>query len=240
MNNYRQVYILDKSEVDMDKKLNAFDKYVEEFADNNDELRSLLCSYVTEVPKGKSFTESQFKLQLKTLTSLCKTTEDKIASVEIAYARSYQSLAYPSNSMGNGNSSAFVDEDKKIEKIRSFIKTGYYQLCDGLEDALITYVKETDVGRKMSYNAFCNILDNLRLYCLDDVDKVGKVKLAIQNNSSKFATEDYDETRRLRNKLETRESKAQSLDRSRQQKVIMAKMKNPNDPRLVDVPKVKF
>jgi hypothetical protein len=142
--------------------------------------------------------------------------------------------------MGNGNSSTSVDEDKKIEKIRSFIKTGYYQLCDGLEDALISYVKETDVGRKMSYSAFCNILDNLRLYCLDDIDKVGKVKLAIQNNSSKFATEDYDETRRLRNKLETRESKAQSLDRSRQQKVIMAKMKNPNDPRLVDVPKVKF
>ena len=240
MNNYRQLYIVDKSEVDMDKKLNAIDKYVEEFADNNDELRSLLCSYVTEVPKGKSFTESQFKLQLKTLTSLCKTTEDKIASVEIAYARSYQSLAYPSNSIGNGNSSIVVDEDKKIEKVRSFIKTGYYQLCDGLEDALITYVKETDAGRKMSYNAFCNILDNLRLYCLDDVDKVGKVKLAIQNNSSKFATEDYDETRRLRNKLVTRESKAQSLDRSRQQKVIMAKMKNPNDPRLVDVPKVKF
>ena len=78
MNNYRQLYIVDKSEVDMDKKLNAIDKYVEEFADNNDELRSLLCSYVTEVPKGKSFTESQFKLQLKTLTSLCKTTEDKI------------------------------------------------------------------------------------------------------------------------------------------------------------------
>lgn len=240
MNNYRQLYIVDKSEVDMDKKLNAIDKYVAEFADGNDELKSLLCSYVTEVPKGKSFTESQFKLQLKTLTSLCKTTDDKIASVETAYARSYQSLAYPNSSVSNNCQSGNVDEDRKIEKIKSFIKTGYYHLCDGLEDALVSYVKETDAGRKMSYSAFCIILDNLRLFCLDDIDKVGKVKLAIQNNSSKFATEDYDETRRLKSKLETRESKAQSLDRSRQQKVIMAKMKNPNDPRLADIPKVKF
>ena len=64
---------------------------------------------------------------------------------------------------------------------------------------------------------------------------MNKVKLAIQNNSNKFATEDFEETRKIKGKLETRESKANSLDRARMQKVLMEKMKNPNNPKLRDV-----
>ena len=241
MNNYRQLYLIDKSEVDIDLKLNEVERYVAEFGNGNEELKDLLCSYVTEVPKAKSYTVKQFKLSLKQLTNICPTVEEKLASVERSYINAYSALAYPNSSPLSYNKAqsdsnfGAIDIDRKIERVHDFITEGYYQLCDGLEDALIDYVNKTKVGQSMSYDSFCIILDNLRLFCLDDNDKVGKVKLAIQNNSNKFATEDFEETRRIKGKLETRESKARSLDRARMQKVYMEKMKNPSNKKLKDI-----
>jgi len=237
MNNYRQLYLIDKSEVDIDLKLNEIESYVSEFGENSEELKDLLCSYITEVPKARSYTVKQFRLSLKQLTQLCPTLKEKLASVERSYVNSYSALAYPNsnpynNSQGSGEP---VDIDLKEKKIKQFIEDGYYHLCDGLENSLLDYIHKTKVGQSMSYDGFCVILDNLRVYCLDDSEKVNKVKLAIQNNSNKFATEDFEETRKIKGKLETRESKANSLDRARMQKVLMEKMKNPNNPRLKDV-----
>ena len=236
MNNYRQLYLIDKSEVDIDLKLSEIEKYVAEFGENSEELKELLRSYVMEVPKARSYTVKQFRLSLKQLTQICTTLEEKIASVQRSYVNSYSALAYQNQSIHtNQVLDVPVDMEKKEQKIRDFIKTGYYHLCDGLESSLMDYIHKTKVGQTMSYDGFCVILDNLRVYCLDDADKVNKVRLAIQNNSNKFATEDFEETKKIKAKLETRESKAKSLDRARMQKVIMEKMKNPNNPKLKDV-----
>ena len=218
------------------EKISVIEKYVKDKAENNEELKGLLCSYIEEVPNGKNFTINQLKLQLKNLDKMCKTVADKIASVEMSYACSYASLAYPNaRSSGNSPNTAVlgaVDVDKKIEKIKQFIADGYYYLVDGLEEALTTYVTETSAGQTMNYNNFCIILKNLRVYCLSDSEKVNKVNQAIQNNSTKFAVEDFEETRKLKSKNETRDSKAASLDRNRMQKCMMEKAKNPNHPKL--------
>jgi anaerobic ribonucleoside-triphosphate reductase len=78
-------------------------------------------------------------------------------------------------------------------------------------------------------------LDNLRLLCFNDDEKVSRVRLAIQNNSSRFATEDYSETQRLKAKCVTRTKKADELDRARKQKVIEYKRRHMNDDRVKDV-----
>lgn len=241
MNNYRSLYIQDKTEVDMRQKLDAIDRYIEDECEGSSELKDLLYSYVTDTQKGKSFTLKQFTLALKRLSTIYPELQQKIESVELSYANGYAALAYPNGTNLYGKtiqqtqSSNAIDTDKKIEKIHTFIKEGYYQLCEGLEEALITYVTETEAGSSMTYTNFCIILDNLRLLCLDDSEKVTKVKLAIQNNSNKLATEDYAETAQLKQKLETREHKASSLDRSRKAKVMKAKNLHPNDEKLKNI-----
>jgi len=236
MNNYRQLYLIDKTEKDIDLKLSEIDEYVTEQADGNDELRDLLCSYITDVPSAKSCSIKQFKMKLRDLSNLCKTTDEKIASVGRSYQNSYAALAYKSKS----DEDVPVDIDRKLDKVHEFIKEGFYHLCDGLEDALILYVTETPVGRKMTFAKFCVALDGLRVFCFDDRDKVIKVKQAIQNNADYFAREDFLESKKLAERLESRSGKADSLDRSRKQKVMMEKLKNPNDKRLDDVPKMNF
>ena len=236
MNNYRSLYIADKSEVDIDLKLKEITKYVDENCESNAELKDLLESYVTEVPKGKSYTIKQFRLALSNLSMICKTTEEKINSVRISYTNSYSALAYANNFSTNSSTvSTEVDVEKKVESVKNFIADGYYYLCDGLEDALLSYVRTTQIGKTISVQAFDIMLNNLRVFCLDDADKVSKVNMAIQNNSSKFATEDFEETRQIKSRLQTRESVAQHLDRSRKLAVIKEKQKNPKNKKLIGV-----
>ena len=168
------------------------------------------------------------------LNDICKTTEDKINSVKLSYTNSYSALAYVSASK-NSDTDTCVDMDAKEVIIVNFITQGYYQLCDGLEQSLYEYIHETSSGRSMTATSFTNALDNLRLFCLEDTDKVSKVKAAIQNNSNKLATEDFEETRKLKARFETRQSMADSFDRSRKARVEMQKRKNPNDPRLKNI-----
>lgn len=234
MNNYRSLYIIDKTEVDIDKKLKYIEDYVKKDCDNNLDLLHWLNSYVTEVPKGKSSTINQFILMIENLSDICKTTEEKINSVKLSYTNSYSALAYRS-SKNTQTEDASVDMETKETIIANFITQGYYQLCDGLELYLNEYIHNTQAGKSMTSTAFSIVLDNLRLYCLDDDDKVAKVKYAIQANSNKFATEDFEETRKIKAKFETRESMANSFDRSRKMRVEAEKRKNPNNPKLKDV-----
>lgn len=234
MNNYRSLYIVDRSEVDIEEKLNVINDYIVTECNNNEELKDLLCSYVLETPKGKSCTHKQFKLLLKQLSSICKTTEDKINSVRTSYTNSYAALAYTSM-YNNQTASSEQDIDKKKDKIKQFISDGYYHLVPNLENMLMSYITETDVGKSMSYTNFSIILDNLRLLCFDDDDKVMRIRLAIQNNATKFAAEDFEETRKLKAKSETRETMAASLDRSRKLRVQQYKIQHPNDERVKNV-----
>lgn len=236
MNNYRSLYIADKSEVDIDLKLREIKRYVDDNCEGNAELKDLLEAYVTEVPKGKSYTVKQFKLALSNLSMICKTTEEKINSVKTSYANSYSALAYANNfSTNSSTTSTEVDVEKKVESVKNFIANGYYYLCDGLEDALMCYVQTTQAGKSVSAQAFDIMLSNLRIFCLDDADKVSKVNMAIQNNSTKFATEDFEETKQIKSRLQTRESVAQHLDRSRKLAVIKEKQKNPKNEKLIGV-----
>lgn len=238
MNNYRTLYIPDKSEVDIDLKLREIKKYVHDNCDDSKELADLLEAYVLEVPKGKSYTISQFRLALENLSDICKTTDDKIKSVKRSYANSYASLAYDSHSAYSNDgysSNECVDEEKKFEIIDGFIKDGYYYLCDGLEDALRQYVSDTIAGRSMTASNFSLILDNLRLFCLDDSEKVARVKLAIQNNSAKFAVEDYKESQQIKDRLQTRESIADHMDMTRKVSILKEKQRNPKNPKIASV-----
>ena len=199
MNNYRSLYIADKSEVDIDEKLKEIETYVKTEADDNPELKELLTRYVMEVPKGKSYTHNQFKLALRNLSSLCPTTEQKIQSVEISYANSYAALAYPNSRTSTVITE--VDTEKKKQLIDKFINDGYYFLVPELKRLLILYITECNSGMSMTASMFELCLKNLRLLCLNDQDKLTKVQLAIQNNSGKLATEDFDESRRIKAKL---------------------------------------
>ena len=239
MNNYRSLYIADRSEVDMNEKFSEIEKYVSEICENNKELKDLLISYVTEVPKGKSYTIKQFKLVLDNLTNLCPTTDDKIKSVRISYANSYSALAYPkqiiSSKSSTNSDSESNDIEEKLNIIKQFISDGCYYLCDGLEDNLIEYVNNTRYGRSVDASTFKTMLDNLRLFCLDDTEKVAKIKLAIQNNYSRFATEDFSETAKLRESYRSREDVAQHSDRSRKLAVYKEQQKHPNNPKICGV-----
>lgn len=237
MNNYRTLYIVDKSEVDIDEKFSAIDDYVSEQCDNNKELKDLLYSYVTDVSKGKSCTIRQFNMLLENLSNICVTTEEKIKSVKTSYANSYSALAYPRQSYNTNNQSneEAIDIEEKIKCVKDFIHNGYYYLCDGLEEALLQYVESTSYGRSVDVKTFYIMLDSLRLFCLNDIEKVAKVKLAIQNNYSKFATEDFAETKRLKDSLRTREDVAKHNDRSRKLAVIKEKQRHPNNPKIVNV-----
>jgi len=231
-NNYRALYYEDKTSIDMQKKYALIDDYIESECDGNDTLRGLLHLYIEETPKGKSYTEGQFRLALKTLSELCKTVQQKIASVEKSYANSYSALAYPTVAEQTDQD---VDKEEKVSAIHDFIKGGYYHLVDGLESALISYISSCRAGKTMSVDMFKIALDNLRLLCFNDDEKVSRVRLAIQNNSSRFATEDYSETQRLKAKCVTRTKKADELDRARKQKVIEYKRRHMNDDRVKDV-----
>jgi predicted RNA-binding protein with PIN domain len=237
MNNYKTLYIVDKSEVDMELKLSEIDNYVNEFADGNEELKDLLIAYVTEVPKGKSYTIRQFRLALKNLSSICITTDEKIQSVEKSYANSYSALAYANSVKTNQSNQADkeIDSEEKENIVNKFIDDGCYYLCDGLKDALIAYIKTTKAGKSMSAAMFKTVLDNLRLFCLDDNDKIMKINAAIQNNYSKLATEDFEESRKIKSRNETRETVANRLDRSRKQRVYMEQQKHPKNQMLKDI-----
>lgn len=234
MNNYRSLYIVDKSEVDIDEKLAEIKSYVEQNGENNPELLEYLTLYITEVPKGKSYTIRQFRMALRNLTELCKTTEEKVESVKLSYTYSYASLAYPSNKRSVVTTND-VDMDEKITLVDDFIRDGYYYLCDGLSEALKDYVNKTDTGKSCTASEFSTLLNSLRLFCLNDADKVDRVRNAVQNNYNKLATEDFAETTRIKAKLETRETMATSADRSRKFRVEQEKKRHPNDPRLKDV-----
>lgn len=237
MNNYRTLYIVDKSEVDISLKLKEIDKYVKEECDGNEKLKDLLTAYVLEVPKGKSYTVRQFNMALDNLSELCPTTEEKIKSVERSYANSYAALAYeqPKYQAESQTNNTEIDTEEKSAIVDEFIKNGYYYLCDGLEEALRQYLTDTTVGRSMTASAFKIILDNLRLYCLDDADKIAKVRLAIQNNSSKFATEDFKESQQIKDRLQTRESLAANGDRTRKLSIIKEKARNPKNPKVANI-----
>lgn len=234
MNNYRALYIVDKSEIDIDKKLSEIDKYVSNNG-NNEDLKKWLCLYVTEVPKGKSSTITQFKLMLENLDAICKTESEKVESVKVSYTNSYSALAYKAVTNSSDNTSVEVDMEEKETLVQDFIKTGYYQLCDGLEQSLFDYIHNTPTGKGMSKDKFEIALNNLRLFCLTDDEKVNKVKFSILANKPYLATEDFDETKKLKSRLETRETMATSMDRSRKLRVEQEKLKHPDDPRLKDV-----
>ena len=238
MNGYRSLYPVDNSEVDMRRKLNLIERYVKNECDGSDELRQVLTSYIFEVPKGKSFSENQFKLALENLSDICKTTEEKLQSVKTSYANSYSALAYKSNTTTSNETP--VDMEEKNERVDKFIRDGYYYMVAGLSEALHSYVNSTSAGKCMTLSEFELALNNLRLFCLNDDEKVSRVLNAIQHNYLYFATEDYNETRTLKSKLETRDTKANSLDHSRKSRVLAEKLKNPNDPRLKDVKLPKF
>ena len=233
MNNYRQLYIPDRNEVEIDEKLQLIEEYVAAYGESSDKLKELLVSYVSEVPKAKSYTAKQFKLALKNLTALCPTLEDKLRNVEMSYTYSYSALAYPG--ANTSNSQAECDMELKLAEIDKFIADGYYYLCDNLKELLVEYVTTTKFGKSANISVFRQMLANLRLMCLDDSEKVVKISMAIQNNSSKFATEDFEESRKIRAKHESRESMAASFDRSRKHNVMIEKRRHPNDPRLKDV-----
>lgn len=232
MNGYRSLYLVDKSEVDMRKKMKLIEDYVKNECDDNEELKEVLLSYIFEVPKGKSFSERQFKIALDNLSDICVTTEEKLSSVKNSYAHSYSSLAYRSQT---NDTQIEVDMDEKHKCVDKFISDGYYYMVDGLSEALHSYVN-TKQGKSMDISSFNIVISNFRLFCLNDNDKVAKVLLAIQNNYKYLATEDYDETKKLKAKLESRQSMADSLDHARKSRVIAQKLKTPNDPRLKDVP----
>ena len=234
MNNYRALYIVDKSEIDIDKKLSEIDRYVSNNG-NNEELKKWLCLYVTEVPKGKSSTITQFKLMLENLDKICNTESEKVESVKVSYTNSYSALAYKTTSASSNTTIAETDMEAKETLIHEFIKTGYYQLCDGLEQSLLDYIHTTSNGMGMACNKFEIALNNLRLFCLEDDDKVNKVRFSILADKPYLATEDFEETRKLKARLETRETMATSMDRSRKLRVEQEKLKHPNDPRLKDV-----
>ena len=237
---YRSIIFEDKTESDIDEKLLEVDLYVSEFADGNEELAELLKDYVQDVAHGKKVTVKQFRLMLKNLTTLCPTTEDKIASVETSYACGYNALAYSNTSNSSSIvSDKCVDIDAKIEAIDEFITNGWYQLVDGLRDSLISYVKTTHHGMTMTVDSFKLNLDMLRLNCFLDDDKVNSVKRAVLNNYPRLCTENFDETRNLTKKHTSREAQAKSLDRSRMQDVQSYHRKHPDDPRLSMLPKPK-
>ena len=233
MNNYKTLFIVDKSEVDIDAKITEAQVFVRDYAENNQELLEYLVKYITEVPRGKSYKIGQFRLALKDLAAICPTVEQKISSVKRSYTYSYASLAYSGNQVSN--TAMVVDIDAKMAAVDSFIANGYYQLCDGLGDALKSYIENTDTGKSCTLNEFSIMLNNLRLFCVDDADKVIRVQMATKNNYNKFATEDYAETARFRERHETRESIADGIDRSRKARVMQHKRRHPDDPRLVDI-----
>lgn len=231
MNGYRSLYLVDKSEIDMRKKMKLIEDYVANECDNNEELKDVLMSYIFEVPKGKSYSEKQFRLALEDLTDICPTTEEKLSSVKNSYAHSYASLAYRNS---NDEIPSEVDMDDKHRAVDKFISDGYYYMVDGLAEALHSYVN-TRNAKSMDINTFNIVLSNFRLFCLSDDDKLSKVLMAIQNNYKYLATEDYDETKKLKSKLETRQTMADSLDHARRSRVIAQKLRTPNDPRLKNV-----
>lgn len=240
MNNYRSLYIHDKNEVDIDLKIAEIQKYVINEAEDNAELKEYLESYVIETPKGKSATIKQFRLKLTDLTRLCPTTQQKIDSVKLSYMNSYASLAYTSTLNNTPSDSPEIDMEEKKIAIKSFIESGCYYLKPDIEKYLTMYLENTSSGKSMTIDSFKIILDNIRLYCLDDNDKIAKLKAAIQNNSSKVATEDFAESNKIKAKFQTREGIAKSNDNNRKNDFVKEKRRNPNNPLIKDIPMPKF
>ena len=245
MNNYRSLYLVDKNEVDIDLKLCEIQKYVLENADGNEELKNYLELYILETQKGKSLSQSQFTLLLSELSTICETTEQKIASVKNSYAGSYSKLAYaPSGtSKGSGHSGDGVtpiDTDKKLEQIDKFIEDGCYYLIDGLKESLIEYVTNTQVGSTMTVEDFITNLASFRLNCLVDGDKTNKVREAIRNNYPKLAMEDFSETRQISQNGRTREDVARVKDKNRRKSIFKEFNINPKNPRLKGLKKESF
>ena len=233
MNNYRSLYLVDRSEVDIPVKLAEIDAYIcQEGNDCSQELKKWLSAYVTEVPKGKSCTVNQFRLMLEDLSDICKTLNDRVESVKRSYVNSYASLAYRPATAQQDDS---VDMEEKEILVHKFIVDGYYQLCDGLEDALLTYIHETKVGKSMTKPMFSAALNNLRLFCMNDDMLVDSVTNSIQNNKPYLIVENYNETKKLKAKCITLESFAKFNEDRRRQDVEDAKRKNPNDSRFKDV-----
>ena len=236
MNNYRSLYLVDKSEVDIPVKLAEIDAYIcKEENKCSQELKKWLSSYVTEVPKGKSCTANQFRLMLEDLSDICKTLDDKIESVKKSYTNSYSALAYRSTYGTTQTEDDSIDMTEKEILVHKFIVDGYYQLCDGLEDSLMSYIHDTNSGKTMTKDVFNTALCNLRLFCFKDEDKINSVNLSIQKNRNVLAVENFNETASLKKKGITREMCAVSFDNTRRTTVEKAKRKNPNDERLKDV-----
>ncbi len=229
MSGYKTLYLKPQFENDMSAKIKIIEDYVSSEKAPDDRLSDYLKQYVFETTKGKSYTKNQFRLALEKLSDVCASYEDKVASVRRSYENAYSALAYESQAQKS------IDMDKKHELIHSFIADGYYYLVDGLNDVLYQYVDSTTAGSSMSASEFSVILENLRQFCFDDEDKVSRVRVAIQGNKNVFATEDFYETKKLRQAHESRSERAKSLDRSRKQRVIEYSRRNPNDIRVAEI-----
>ena len=239
MNNYRALYIPDRNEVDIELKLAEINTYVRDEGEDNTELKKYLEAYVVETPKGKSATLNQFKLKLADLSRICPKTEQKVESVKFSYMNSYASLAYTSTAVQTAKSTE-IDMKEKTRAIQNFIASGYYYLKPDIQKYLTMYIEETENGKSMSASAFELALDNFRLFCLDDDDKITKLKLAIQNNYNKLATEDFAETNKLKARHETREEEAYERDKRRYSAVKQEQRIHPNNELVKGVDTSKF
>lgn len=233
MAGYKMLYLAPPFENDMIQKLKRIDEYVRETCNDSDELRGILRNYVLETQKGRTYTLTQFNAALTKLTSVCDTVDAKIESARKSYENSYAALAYePEN---KSSYISVVDADDKHNCIIDFINNGYYHLVDGLKELLFTYVDSTQAGASMSFVEFKAALENLREFKLNDGDKLEAIRTAIQTNSRKLATEDYSETRRIKASNESRKSRADHRDRSRESEVFAYSKRYPEDERIIGV-----
>lgn len=227
-NGYRSVVYKDKSLVEIDKKKYMIGNFCSLY-ENTDKLQKLLTSYVTDTQHGKSCTIGQFDIMLTKLADSEMSVEDMVECVENAYAGGWKSFTY------GAKVNTSIDMDEKRAIIDKFIKDGYYYLVPDLKKYLLMYIETTANGMSMTADMFELNLNQLRLNCVTDNDKVRSVMNAITGNKNVLSYEDFSETKAMRQKGTSRDSSAKQADSTRKLHVEKHKKMHPNDPLVADV-----
>lgn len=223
-----------KKTATVESLLSLIDEFVINYGESNEELKEVLYNYAEEVAYINGVSVAQFKQLLNNLHRNCPQLQDKLISVQDAFAggwKSFVPVSTHNNKFGTQNNVVVaVDMDKKMECIDNYISYSYWYQYPNIKKLLVRYINETNSGKGMTLRQFKDALMYLRLHSPQANDVERGVSEAIMKDTKYLCREDFKDTAQANKAYNSLEDRAHNMERNRRAECEKLKKANPNNP----------
>lgn len=223
-----------KKTATIESLLNIIDEFVVNYGECNEELKEVLYNYAEDVAYINGVSVAQFKQLLNNLHRNCPQLQDKLISVQDAFAggwKSFVPVSTHNNKFGTQNNVVVaVDMDKKMECIDNYISYSYWYQHPNIKKLLVRYINETCSGKGMTLRQFKDALMYLRLHSPQANDVERGVSEAIMKDTKYLCREDFKDTAQANKAYNSLEDRAHNMERNRRAECEKLKKADPNNP----------